>query len=186
MKKCIGAIGLFLLGWKVDFKNIKNANGIIIGAPHTSNWDMPIGLFFIWRTGIKTKFLIKEYYTKSFFGFLFKWLGAIGVKRGEGIDNSSLIEDINTYLNSKKNAVIAIAPEGTRKRVEKWKTGFYRIAKKANKPVCLGYADYKKKIIGIGPIIKLTDSVEHDMTLIEEFYRDITPKNPDNFNPKIF
>ena len=79
-----------------------------------------------------------------------------------------------------------VPAEGTRERVEKWKTGFYHIAKNANVSVSLGFLDYKKKLAGVGDVYDLKGNVEIDMQYIEDFYKDITPKHPEKYNKKIF
>jgi 1-acyl-sn-glycerol-3-phosphate acyltransferase len=79
-----------------------------------------------------------------------------------------------------------VPAEGTRKRVEKWKKGFYHIAKGANVPVALGYLDYKNKIAGVGGLVFLTDNFEHDMGKIETFYKTITAKYPELYNQNIY
>ena len=79
-----------------------------------------------------------------------------------------------------------VPAEGTRRRVDKWKTGFYHIAKNAGVPVSFGYLDYKQKIAGVGQLYQLTGQFEVDMQVIEDFYAQITAKHPELYNKKIF
>ena len=82
--------------------------------------------------------------------------------------------------------VVGIAPEGTRKRVEKWKQGFYHIAVGANVPIVLSFMDYKRKEAGVGKILYPSGDIEKDMSVIEEFYQGIIPRIPEYYNPKIY
>ena len=82
--------------------------------------------------------------------------------------------------------VVGIAPERTRKRVEKWKQGFYHIAVGANVPIVLSFMDYKRKEAGVGKILYPSGDIEKDMSVIEEFYQGVNPKFPEYYNPKIY
>ena len=79
-----------------------------------------------------------------------------------------------------------VPAEGTRKKVERWRTGFYRIALEANVPIALGYLDYKKKVAGVTRLVHPTGDFEKDMQLIEAFYKEIHPKHPELYNAKIY
>lgn len=183
MKKRTGSFVLRIFGWKSDFKKeFTIRKGVVVAAPHTSNWDFLFALATFWKMGIDVKFLIKDSYTKSIFGFFFKALGAVGVDRKNG---KNMVE-FAAELIQKKEIVFIVPAEGSRKRVEKWKTGFYHIAKKAKVPVLLGYLDYPTKTSGINKIINISDSFENDMKEIQEYYLNYTGKFPENYNPSIF
>ncbi len=183
MKKKTGSFVLRLFGWTTDYKEeFSIKKGVVLAAPHTSNWDFLFALATFWKMGINVKFLIKDSYTKSLFGFFFKALGAVGVDR----ENGKNMVDFAAELIQKKDIIFIVPAEGTRKRVEKWKTGFYHIAKKANVPVLLGYLDYPSKTSGINKIIYLTDSFENDMKEIQTYYLKYTGKYPMNYNPSIY
>ena len=184
MKKLIAKFLLFIFGWKAAYKpEFKIPKTVMLAAPHTTNWDIVFALAVYWLEGIDAKFLIKNSYTNSFFGFFFKWLGAIGVDRSK---NNNLVDYSVQLFNESEGLVLMVPAEGTRRRVEKWKTGFYHIAKNANVPVSLGYLDYKKKIAGVGDVYRLTGDFEVDMQKIEDFYKDIEGKYPEFYNKKIF
>lgn len=183
MKKNIGSLVLKIFGWKSDYKKeYRITKGVVVAAPHTSNWDFLFAMATFWKIGIDVKFLIKDSYTKSIFGFFFKSMGAVGVDR----ENSKNLVDFAANLIQEKDIVFIVPAEGTRNRVEKWKTGFYHIAKKADVPVLLGFLDYKTKTSGINKIIKLSDSFEHDMKIIQDYYLNYSAKFPKNYNPVIF
>ena len=159
-------------------------HSVMIAAPHTSNWDFPFAMAAFWKMGVPLKFFIKDSYTKGLLGGLFKWSGAIGVDRSK--KGNKLTDFAIELLKANEELVILIPAEGTRKKVEKWRTGFYHIAKEAKVPVSLGYLDYKKKEAGVADVFKLFGDFEKDMTHIQEIYRPINGKQPENYNPEIF
>jgi 1-acyl-sn-glycerol-3-phosphate acyltransferase len=184
MKKAIATFLLKLLGWKTS---IEVNNGlkkcVMIAAPHTSNWDFPFSVLTFWKHDIDFKFFIKDSYTKSILGGIFNAMGAIGVDRSKG---GNLVEFASNLLKEKDELVILVPAEGTRSYVEKWKTGFYHIAKNAGVPIALGYLDFDKKLAGVGPLFNPTDNIDADFKIIEDFYKDITGKNPELYNPNIY
>jgi 1-acyl-sn-glycerol-3-phosphate acyltransferase len=184
MKKLIAKFVFFIFGWKTTYKQAyKVPKCVMLAAPHTSNWDLVFSLGVYWLEDINAKFLIKDSYTNSFFGFFFKWLGAIGVDRKK---NNNLVDYSVDLFNNSKELVLMVPAEGTRERVEKWKTGFYHIAKNANVPVGFGFLDYGKKFAGVGDVYTLCGVFETDMKYIEDFYATIEGRHPEKYNKKIF
>lgn len=185
MKKLLGKMALWLMGFKVEVKVTPEVmHSVMISAPHTSNWDFVLAVSVFWYLGIPWRFFIKDSYTKNpLFGWFFKWLGAIGVDQTQ---RKNLTAYAIELLRENDPMVIVVPAEGTRKRVDKWKTGFYHIAKGAGVPVCLAYGDYQRRVTGVGAMIHLTDSFKRDMKRIEDFYRDIPGRHPEHYNPKIF
>lgn len=184
MKKQIAKLAFFIAGWKWDYNNkFITDKSVMIAAPHTSNWDLFYAMATYWRFGVDAKFFIKDVYTKGIHGYFFKKLGAIGVNRNK---NNNLVDYAIKLFHKKKEFVLLVPAEGTRKKVIKWKKGFYHIAKGANVPVALGYLDYKNKISGVGGLVYLTDNIENDMQKIESFYKNIAAKYPEKYNKKIF
>ena len=186
MKKALAKFWYFLLGWKIELPvELKDEikHSVMVAAPHTSNWDFPFAIFGFWLMEIDVRYFIKDVYTKSFMGWFFKWTGAIGVDRSK---QNNLVDYTAELLLNNNNLVILVPAEGTRARVEKWRTGFYTIAKKAHVPVSLGFLDFKEKRAGVGGVIHPSGDFEKDMAEIEQFYLTKTGKNPENYNPKIF
>lgn len=184
MKKLIANFLFFVAGWKCKYPDeYQSSRCVMIAAPHTSNWDLLYTVAVYWKEDVHAKFFIKDAYTKGILGFFFRWLGAIGIDRSK---HSNTVDYAASLFEEYENLVLLVPAEGTRKRVEKWKTGFYHIAKKAGVPVSLGYLDYKKKIAGVGQMIHLSDSFEKDMERIEDFYKDVSGRHPELYNPKIF
>lgn len=185
MKKILGKVFMAVAGWKVKIDlNTKSIDHcVMIAAPHTSNWDFPFTLATFWIKGIDLKFFIKDSYTKAFYGFIFKWMGAIGVDRNK---NNNLVEYAVSLLNAQEKLVILIPPEGTRSKVDFWKKGFYHIANGASVPIALGFLDFKHKVAGVDRLVMPTGKIDVDLKVIEDVYLKYTGKNPENYNPIIF
>ncbi len=116
---------------------------------------------------------------------LFQWLGGIPVERSQ---SDNLVEQSIQQFQRNDRLILTIAPAGTRRRVIRWKSGFYHIACGADVPIVLGFLDYRRKVGGIGPVVYPTGNITLDMETIREFYDGVTGKNPNqsmaigNFN----
>lgn len=184
MKSFIGKLILKIMGWKDNYPNeFRIDKFVIIAAPHTSNWDLVYALAVFWKYNMPLKYFIKDSMTKGLHGWFFKMVGAIGVDRSR---TGNLVHHAAATIKKMDKVALMVPAEATRSRVEKWKTGFYHIAKKAKVPVALGYLDYKNKVAGVGHLINLTDDFEADMKFIEEFYSNIPAKYPEKYNKKIY
>lgn len=171
---------LKIAGWKISPGFLfEHSKCIVIEAPHTSMWDFIWGWMAFQSIGVRVRFLIKKELFFFPMGPLLKWMGAIPVDRKK----SSNMVDFTAQLFSRyDNLVITITPEGTRKRVENWKKGFYYIAMRAKVPIVLGYLDYGKKEGGAGPVIFPSGNYEEDWKVIEAFYRGRQARHPEKFN----
>ena len=185
MKKFIGKSILKLLGWKHNVPDrFRVPKAVMIGAPHTSNWDILYSLAGMWAAGYRPRFFIKsEWSDHPLVGWLIRWLGGIGVDRSK---RNRLTDHAIEMLHRADELVLLVPVEGTRKRVDAWKKGFYHIARGAGLPVLLAYLDYGRKEAGVGDMIYLSGDFEADMERIEKFYAGITAKYPENYNPRIF
>ncbi|MFZ5645332.1 MAG: 1-acyl-sn-glycerol-3-phosphate acyltransferase [Bacillota bacterium] len=184
MMKLISRVLLFILGWRTTGglpAGIKKC--VMVAAPHTSNHDFYIARAACYAMNVKVKYLIKKSWMFFPMGLFFKATGALAVDRNK---SSNMVNSIVELFNKSKELHILISPEGTRKTARKWKTGFYYLALGANVPIALSYLDYKKKIACIGPLIYPTGDFVRDMQPVLEFYRDITPKNPQNYVLEIY
>ena len=145
--------------------NVKKA--VIIGAPHTSNWDGYWALVYMVATGLRVKFFIK----KSLFWFplniLLAGLGGIPLDRGKA---GRAVDQAVALINDNEEIYLGLAPEGTRSLKPGWKSGFYRIAEEAGVPILLAFFDYQSKRLGIGPTYTLTGDQEADLAIIRSFY----------------
>jgi 1-acyl-sn-glycerol-3-phosphate acyltransferase len=176
IKFLIGSIWLKLTGWKVKNDATSFKKYILIGAPHTSNWDFPITLATVFALRTKISWMAKDSLFKKPFGALMRSLGGIAIDRANAKDVVG--ETVKTF-NQHDKLVIAIAPSGTRKKVDFWKSGFYRIAVDANIAICCGYLDYKRKEGGFGLTFLPSGDVIQDMNRIRDFYKGIEGKYPE-------
>ena len=153
---------------------------VLIGAPHTSNWDFPIMLAITWSHSISVKWLGKNSLFKRPFGRIMRLLGGIPVDRA---NPAGLVDEVVAQVKANDRFFLVVTPEGTRGRKEYWKSGFYRIARATDLPLVLGYVDSTTKTTGIGPTIHLTGDVASDMDKVREFYADKRGIRPDDFSP---
>jgi 1-acyl-sn-glycerol-3-phosphate acyltransferase len=169
-----------VLGWKIvgNFpKGLKKY--LIIAAPHTHWLDFPLGIAVKWAEGAPINFIGKASLFKPPFGFIFRWLGGTPVDRSTSSNKVQAIIDI---FNSKEKFILALSPEGTRKKVTKWKTGFYHIAKGANVPIVMSTLNFKQKEVKISKPFYLTDNIDEDFKVIYKYFKGVKGKIPENFN----
>jgi 1-acyl-sn-glycerol-3-phosphate acyltransferase len=168
------------LGWKIEGhfpKNLKKY--VIIAAPHTHWLDFPLGILVKWIENAPINYIGKASLFKPPFGFIFRWLGGTPVNRSE---STNKVQAIVQVFNENERFILALSPEGTRKRIDQWKTGFYFIAKGANVPIVMATLDFGNKKVVISNPYYLTESMENDFSYIEAFYKGIKGKIPKNFN----
>ena len=178
MMKVIFSFILKSLGW--EFKGSfepKPPKYIIIVAPHTSNWDFPLGIMVRSIMGIsQTKFLGKSQLFKFPYGFIFRAMGGYPVVRTK---DNNLVDAVVDIFNSKEAFSISLAPEGTRSKVKRIKTGFYHIAKKANIPIYLVGFDFSINRIVIEKPFYPTENILADFKYIIQFFTSVTGKHPE-------
>lgn len=149
---------------------------VLIGAPHTSNWDFPFALLALYTLRLKVSWIGKDTLFKRPFGGFMRWLGGIAINR----DNPhGVVDQIAKQFRDSRKLAIAIAPSGTRKKRDYWKSGFYRIAHAAQVPLLCGYLDYGHKKACLGPCFVPTGNVKEDMDRIRDFFKGIQGKFPD-------
>jgi len=110
------------------------------------------------------------------YGFIFRDLGGIPVDRST---SHNLVEQAVKTFNEREQFILALSPEGTRERVDKWRTGFYYIALQAKVPILLGYIDFERKVTGLGPLFYPTGEIEKDVEEMKKFYRKVKGKHPE-------
>ncbi len=169
-----------LLGWKTvgNFdKNLKKC--VIIGAPHTHWLDFPLGIAVKFAEEVPANYIGKASLFKPPFGFIFKWLGGAPIDRTK---SNNRVQSIIDLFNSKERFILAMSPEGTRKKTTKWKTGFYYIAKGANVPIVMMTFDFENKQVKVSEPYYTTNDMEADFNHIYNFYSGVKGKIPENFN----
>lgn len=178
----LGRFALWLLtraGWRIDIHLPDTPRLVVIGAPHTSNWDGVVGILAMLAIRLRMGIFIKHTAFAGPLGSILRGVGAIPIDRGA---SGGVVGQTIEAFKSRPQLVIGIAPEGTRQRVEQWKRGWYLIAQGAGVPVALAYIDYRRKVVGTGPLLTPTGDYARDLATVQAFYRTITPKRPENFS----
>lgn len=167
-----------LLGWKISGDIPRELKKYIIAvAPHTSNWDFPLGVMARSILRIKNaRFLGKHSLFKPPFGWFFRALGGYPVDRSSSHD---VVQQVVDIFSAHDDFILALAPEGTRKKVDKLRTGFYYIAKGAKIPIVPVGFDFATKQVVIGQPMMPTDDFNHDMDVLLQFYKRMKGKNPE-------
>lgn len=161
---------LRLITWKLDVRLPPDPKYVLIGAPHTSAWDFLFTMLLITATGLKFNWIGKDSLFRGPMGLIVRGLGGIEVNRRQ---RSNFVDQIVKVFSRHEHLVVAIAPEGTRDKADYWKTGFYYIALGANVPVALGFIDFEKKTVGIGPHFYPSGDIHADFERhIRPFYAD--------------
>ncbi len=166
-----------LFGWKTNGQIPDFKKYIIAVGPHTSNWDFLVGVGARAELKInKAQFLGKSQLFKPPFGWIFRALGGHPVDRSSKQD---MVEQVVNIFDRHNEFILAVAPEGTRKKVQKLRTGFYYIAKGAHVPIVPVGFDFLKKEVIVGPTLYPSEDFENDMQRILSFYRTINARNPE-------
>ncbi len=162
-------------GWQTEIISPLTSHYLMIGAPHTSNWDFFIMLLLMAAENIPVRWLGKDSLFRWPLGIFMRSMGAIPVNRRE---NTNLVDQIAAKFEEYDEIIIGLAPEGTRSKTAHWRTGFYYIALKAEVPIVMAYIDYQNKICGLGPSLKPTGDIQADFEIIQDFYAGIIGKHP--------
>ena len=147
---------------------------VIIVAPHTSNWDFILGVIIRGAMGFRANFLGKKSLFRKPFGFIFMWLGGIPVDRSS---KRNLVDQVVAEAQKRSSFILAITPEGTRSKVEKWRTGFYYIALNANIPIVICQLDYEYREARFLAPLYPTGNLEVDMKFIKDQFMHIKGLN---------
>ncbi len=164
----LGRSALRLGGWRIVGPIPDLSKAVLVVAPHSSNWDGIWGMAAKIALGLEVRVLGKTQLFWWPLGPLLRKLGAIPVNRSSP---RGTVEQAVAIIRDFDRIWFALTPEGTRKPVQTWKTGFWKIARAANVPIVMAYFHYPEKIIGIAHVFETTDSLEQDMASIREWYR---------------
>jgi 1-acyl-sn-glycerol-3-phosphate acyltransferase len=158
---------LRLIGWQIVLVPPPSPKAVIIGYPHTSNWDFPVAMLWRFATGFPFSWVAKKEMFENPFGGLFQRWGGIPLDRSRP---GGFLDQMRDEFRTRDRFHLAIAPEGTRRKTDHWKSGFYRLAVAADVPLGLGFLDYGTKTLGIGAWITLSGEREADLEKIRAFY----------------
>lgn len=163
----IGRVGLRLSGWRVvgDLPPVPRVVAIV--APHTSNWDFVIGVLVMFALDLRVRWLGKDTLFETRLGPVLRWLGGRPVNRES---HEGAVAEIASDLLREERFIIALAPEGTRRRVRQWRTGFYRIAEATGVPILPVWIDWRHRQVGIGKPMQPTGMLSRDITALQRLF----------------
>lgn len=167
IRKAIATATLRITRWRLV--GSVPAKGILLGAPHTSNWDFFAMLLIAWSSHVQPQVLIKAEFFKGPIGWLLRATGGIPLDRS---NPGETIRTMLTEAESHESFLLCVAAEGTRGKGEYWKSGFYRIAQQTGLPISLGFIDGPSRTMGMGPTFSPTGDVSADMDRVRTFYAD--------------
>ena len=172
-----------VMGWTVDSGLVPVPKCVVVCAPHTSNWDFVVSYLYYRSCGGRAHFMMKKELFIPPLSWIVRALGAFPIDRKHPTE---MVKNCITALETKEHFHIAMSPEGTRKAVKNWKTGYHLIAKSAGVPVWMAYCDWGTKHIGLLGEFKLTDNAREDTKRLQETYgaQGYVARHPENFVTK--
>ena len=180
MSKLGAGFSKFLLkmgGWKIEGVIANHIpKKVLIGAPHTSAWDLLLGLLVRSAVQARIQFVGKASLFKPPLGWFMKWIGGVPVDRSK---TNNFVDSVVEVFNQREEFTFFLAPEGTRKKVEKFKTGFYYIAHKAQVPIQMIALNFKDKVVKFSEPFYTSDNAEKDIGFVENYFRGIIGKVPE-------
>lgn len=176
MRRLIARIFWTFSRWKLVTEPAPTRPTLLIGAPHTSNWDFVLMLAIAWKLGVDFRWLGKKSLFAGWRGPIMRALGGIPVDRA---DASRVVDEIVARIRAGEVFSLVVTPDGTRGGNTRWKSGFYRIARDTEMPVTLGYVDRTTMTTGLGPTLSLTGDIPADMDRIRAFYADKAGFHPE-------
>jgi 1-acyl-sn-glycerol-3-phosphate acyltransferase len=173
VRRLIGETWLKAFGWTAESVELPR-KAVVIAVPHTSNWDFPHTLAVAYALDLEFSWLGKHTLFEPPFGPFFRFLGGIPVDRR---DRNNLVASVVDIMKQHDELMLIIAPEGTRSRAARWKTGFYYVAAGAGVPIALGFLDYGAKRGGFLGAFYPTGDIESDMAAIRGLYASVQGKH---------
>lgn len=174
----VGRVGMRLLGgWRIEgeLPNVRKA--IIPVAPHTSNWDFFIGVFVMLALGLNLSYLGKHTIFRFPVNGLLRWLGGIPVDRRAA---AGVVEQMVEQFEQREQLILALSPEGTRKKVAEWKKGFLHIAKAAQVPVVPVALDFSRKVVDITTPLMITGDIDAELARVKSALSHAVGKHPEH------
>lgn len=172
----IGKFFLTITGWKFKGDIPRSDRIILVAGPHTSNWDFLLALAFIFGLNLNVFWIGKHTLFKNGFSKIMRKLGGIPVDRASP---ELLMNEVSNIVKRKQGVIIAISPEGTRKKVERLKSGFLRIAKTTNSQILLAGIDFESKLIHLGKLFQPSGNTESDLLNVHNYFRQFKGKRPE-------
>lgn len=167
---------LSLGGWRFEGQFPDEKKLLVAVAPHTSNWDFVWSVSVMLTLRLRLSFMAKSSLFIWPFGWLMKRMGGIAIKRDKSY---GVVAQIADKFKQEDELFLALAPEGTRKRITQWKTGFLQIAHKADVPILMIGIDYKRKRFVIGPCRKISNNIDAELRETLAFFSTVSAKHPE-------
>jgi len=168
-----------LTGWRFAGAAVPDEKKmVIIVAPHTSNWDFPSGIMAMYALGIRGTFLGKDTLFKFPMGILMRWLGGFPVDR---FSKQNVVSQTTSLVERLEKVLIVLSPEGTRSRIEQWRTGFWWIAHSTQSPIIPVAFDFRNKIFHFHPPFRTTGDVEADVKALRALFRSDMAHTPSKY-----
>lgn len=174
----IGNFVLRIAGWKITGSIANEPKFVLSGGPHTSNWDFIFALMTCWSLELEVHWVGKHTIFRWPFNGLFRYFGGIPVNRA---NPGVLYRDILNGFSNNESFILALAPEGTRRKVKRFKPGFHRIALKAGVPIIPAGVDFDKKELEFGTPIIPSPDFQADSETLRAYYSGFKPRYPDQF-----
>jgi len=174
----VGRTGMRLAGWGFENEFTNVGKTVAIVAPHTSNWDFPVGVAVMLALGLQSRYLGKHSLFRGPLRGVMVWLGGIPVDRSHP---HGVVGQVVERFNASDRLVLVVAPEGTRKKVPDWKSGFYHIAEAAGVGIMPIWFDYSRKLVGFGPSLTPTGDYEADLLKLKAYFRREMAQRPENY-----
>jgi 1-acyl-sn-glycerol-3-phosphate acyltransferase len=170
LRAALGRTMLRALGWRIGPGLPDLGKAVITAAPHSSNWDFFVGIALVFALRLDVRFIAKMELFRGPLGPLMRWLGGLPVNRKRPV---GVVEQTVAMFADRETLLLAVAPEGTRKPVDRWKSGFHRMAVAAGVPIVPGYFDNRRKVVGFGAPFHPTGDAEADIAALRAFYAPI-------------
>ncbi len=175
------------LGWRIEFEGFPTLQGVAVVYPHTSNWDAPLMFLVKWAVGVQVKFWGKDTLFKiPLLGSWLRWIGGIPVERTSKHGMARQMQDAMVAAKQ-KNAYfwLGLAPEGTRKYIPGWRSGFYRVALAADVPLLVVTLDYSRKEVKLNQFLQLSGNEAQDMARVAAICAPVKGLKPENMAPVV-
>jgi 1-acyl-sn-glycerol-3-phosphate acyltransferase len=180
IKKTLAKAFLRATGWRIDGDRPPYDKYVLVAAPHTSNWDGVYMIAIAWALEMRVRWVGKHTLFRFPYGPFMRLMGGVAVDRRA---SHNFVEAVVRLFAERDELCLAVPAEGTRSKVEYWKSGFYHMALSADVPLVLGFLDFSRKCGGFGPALRLTGDVRADMDRIRAFFADKKGKFPERFTP---
>ena len=178
--KWVATFVLWVMGWKLKGFPPDRAKMVLIGAPHTANFDVFLMVMMAWQLGLKINYLVGEDIPFPL-NKLSVWSNGIPINRND--PNNNTVQQVVDYINNVDKCALVIAPEGRLRKVKYWRSGFYYIALGANIPIVPGALDYGTKTIRLTDEFYPSGDIEGDMAGLRDFYEGVTARFPEKASP---